>query len=397
MLHSYSFSNFRSFREKVEVSFRLTEKDAVHGWDYESPISNQRLSTAVAVLGPNASGKTSLVQPLAFLNWFVRGSFHSKPDSGVPVAPHFSAPASATEFEVIVDSPEPETLLRYRLSATQRAVLSESLERKLRRGQWSVIFDRRRAEDGSQHVFQEGFGLDQSRAENVRPDVSLISWAAQFDVPFAKTLTTFAFTTNMFIGGRWWQPQDHTVDQCVQHYAQNPDLQRRLPEILRRWDLGLADLEVQEIELATAAEPQKHWIAFGVHREHENLKHRLPFLHESSGTKAAFALLTQFLPVLEHGGLIAWDELDSDLHPHLLEAVLDLFASRKTNPHGAQIIFTCHSVEVMKWLQKSQIVLVDKDGLDSHAWRLDSMEGVRSDENRAAKYLAGAYGAVPRL
>ena len=60
-------------------------------------------------------------------------------------------------------------------------------------------------------------------------------------------------------------------------------------------------------------------------------------MHESSGTKAAFALLTRFPPILEMGGVIAWDELDSDLHPHLLEAILDLFASPKTNPHGAQI------------------------------------------------------------
>ncbi len=52
---------------------------------------------------------------------------------------------------------------------------------------------------------------------------------------------------------------------------------------------------------------------------------------------------------------------------------------------------------VPRLLQKSQVVLVEKDGLESEAWRLDSMEGVRSDENRVAKYLAGAYGAVPRL
>jgi hypothetical protein len=38
-----------------------------------------------------------------------------------------------------------------------------------------------------------------------------------------------------------------------------------------------------------------------------------------------------------------------------------------------------------------------EDGLESRAWRLDSVEGVRSDENRVSKYLAGAYGAVPRL
>ena len=399
MLHSYSFSNLRSFRERAEVSFELTDKDSVHGWDHVSQ-SKQRLTTAIAVLGANASGKTSLLQPLAFLNWFVKYSFNLKPDSGLPMTPHFSGEASATDFEVIIDAPEPErdTLLRYRLSATTKWVLAESLERRVRRGQWNYVFDRRRAQDGSQYVLQDGFGLDQSNAEKVRPEVSLISWAAQFAVPLAKTLTNFGFASNMFMGGRWWQPEDRTVDQCVQYYAETPALQARLPEFLARFDLGLSELELREIENQVGTgQAQKRWFAYGVHRDGEGIRHMLPFMHESSGTKAAFALLTRFLPILEMGGVIAWDELDSDLHPHLLEAILDLFASPKTNPHGAQIIFTCHSVEVMKWLQKSQIVLVDKDGVNSTAWRLDSMEGVRSDENRAAKYLAGAYGAVPRL
>jgi putative AbiEii toxin of type IV toxin-antitoxin system len=399
MLHSYAFSNFRSFRERVEVSCALTEKDAVRGWDHTSR-SNQRFTTAMAVLGANASGKTSLILPLAFLHWFVKYSFNSKPDSGIPVAPHFNGEASSIDFEVIVDAPEPETetLLRYRLSVTTKWVLAESLERKVRRGHWSAVFDRRRALDGSTGVMQEGFGLDQANAEKVRPDVSLISWAAQFGVPLASTLTSFGFTTNMFQGGRLWEPQDRAVDQCVQQYAENPSLRKQLPELLGRWDLGLSDLELREGETHDAAgQTQKRWYAYGVHRDGAKTRHTLPLLDESSGTKAAFALLIRFLPVLEQGGVIAWDELDSDLHPHLLEAVLDLFASPKTNPRGAQIIFTCHSVEVLKLLQKSQIVLVEKDGLDSSAWRLDSMDGVRSDENRAAKYLAGAYGAVPRL
>jgi predicted ATPase len=104
-----------------------------------------------------------------------------------------------------------------------------------------------------------------------------------------------------------------------------------------------------------------------------------------------------FLPVLDRGGVIAYDELESDLHPHMLEPLLDLFSNAETNPHHAQIIFTCHAVGVLQLLQKAQVVLVEKDGLESQAWRLDSMDGVRIDDNRVAKYDSGAYGAIPRL
>jgi hypothetical protein len=33
----------------------------------------------------------------------------------------------------------------------------------------------------------------------------------------------------------------------------------------------------------------------------------------------------------------------------------------------------------------------------SDLWRLDEMTGVRADDNLYAKYMAGAYGAVPYL
>jgi hypothetical protein len=49
-------------------------------------------------------------------------------------------------------------------------------------------------------------------------------------------------------------------------------------------------------------------------------------------------------------------------------------------------------------LDKYQIVLVEKNenGI-SEAWRLDEVSDVRPDENYYSKYIAGAYGAVPKI
>ena len=55
-------------------------------------------------------------------------------------------------------------------------------------------------------------------------------------------------------------------------------------------------------------------------------------------------------------------------------------------------------MEVLNILHKSQVMLVEKNEYnESTAWRLDSVEGIRSDDNFYAKYMAGAYGAVPQL
>ena len=138
-------------------------------------------------------------------------------------------------------------------------------------------------------------------------------------------------------------------------------------------------------------------IPFGVHRIGDQ-EQRLPLWYESSGTQAAFVLLEKILPTLEHGGVVIIDEMEADLHPEMITAMLELIIDRKLNPHNAQVIFTCHAHEVLNGLQKDQVLLVEKDPNGfSEAWRLGDMKGIRRDDNLYAKYRAGVYGAVPNF
>ena len=168
--------------------------------------------------------------------------------------------------------------------------------------------------------------------------------------------------------------------------------------LLCGWDLGLSGVRVEEQLFTTDSGKEDHlFIPFGLHRVGD-VDHKLLFKQESSGTQGAYLLLSRVLPVLKNGGLAIIDELEADLHPHMLNPILDLFFSPKTNPKNAQIIFTCHSVEVLSLLHKSQVVLVEKNSdCISDAWRLDSIKGVRADDNLYAKYMAGAYGAIPQI
>jgi uncharacterized protein len=396
MIHSYSFSNFRSFRSRVEISLELNDKDRVHGWDAIAA-TGERLTTAMAILGANASGKTSLLQPLAFLAWFVPHSFGEKPDAPIPVAPHFASQDQPVEFELTLDALEPDTVWRYALAVTTERVMSESLERKRAGGRWRKIFDRRWTEAGYV-VDQFEFGLDSERAISVRQNVSLISWAVQFDVPLAKQLVEIQIISNINSTGRF-VPRPDQISRLAQFYAESPALQNQINELLRRWDLGLEEVIAREIKIPDRtgkSEAEKIWLLFCIHRL-EDQKFVLPFFEESSGTRQAFTLLAQFLPALENGGIVVFDELDSDLHPMMIEPLLRLFSDPKINLGKAQILFSCHATEVLRYLQKSQVTLVEKNELESRAQRLDSITGVRIDDNRVAKYLSGAYGAIPRI
>jgi predicted ATPase len=108
-------------------------------------------------------------------------------------------------------------------------------------------------------------------------------------------------------------------------------------------------------------------------------------------------LLWRLLPVLQRGGLAFIDELEADLHPHMIEAVLRLFHDEETNPNSAQIVFTCQSPEVLKVLQRTQVTFVEKVDCISAAFRGDEIDGLTNAHNLYAKYMAGALGAVPQI
>jgi predicted ATPase len=109
-------------------------------------------------------------------------------------------------------------------------------------------------------------------------------------------------------------------------------------------------------------------------------------------------LLHQLLPVLHTGGLAVIDEFEVDLHPQMIPPILDLFCDPETNPHNAQLFFSTHSVEVLRKLDKTQVLLVDKDSkCESYVCRLDEIKGVRRDVDLYAKYMSGAFGAVPNV
>lgn len=399
MLHYYAFSNVQSFPDRTEVSLRLTEKSSARGW-IRTGHGGQRLSTAIAALGANGAGKTSLLKPLAFIVWFIRGSFVGlKPEQRIPIDAHFASVDEPSEFEVEGEDRD-GVVWRYIVRMTSKQVLHESLYRKRERFGYVFIRDWDEA-TRSYQIKQQDFGFSPAEASKVRQNASLIATAAQYGVDIAKHITEIRLHTNVDSTGR--HGLDHaTLLDAADFFAKETELQEQMKELLGSWDLGLQDVQLRELTVNASAtaepsEEKKVWIPWGVHTSKSGQAHEVSFFRESTGTQAAFVLLSKLLPALAHGGIALIDEFENDLHPLMIEPILSLFDNPATNPNDAQIILSCHSAEVLNLLHKAQIYLVEKDHCESRAWRLDSMQGVRSDDNFASKYLSGAYGAIPRV
>ncbi len=394
MLHKYAFSNFQSFRERTEVSWLLDGRVPPAVWS-GAATSGERVSSVMAVIGANASGKTALLKPILFLNWFVTQSFSKDPTEPLPLAAHAAARDEPSEFEVEVDFEE--RIWRYTLRCTAERVLHEALYAKHERMRY-VFIREWNEKTQSYDVKQQDFGFAPTEARKARQNASLIATAAQYGVPVAQRIVDHLVVTNINEGGRITNDREQLIRSAA-HFAVDEAQRKSLIRLLGSWDLGLSDIQIRPFESVNSSiQAKKIWFPVGIHRTSDSKSFELLFNQESSGTQGAFILLSRLLPVLASGGLAVIDEFEDDLHPHMLEPILDLFANPATNPHGAQLLFTCHALEVLNILHKSQVMLVEKDANnESSAWRLDSVEGVRHDDNFYAKYMAGAYGAVPQL
>ena len=104
--------------------------------------------------------------------------------------------------------------------------------------------------------------------------------------------------------------------------------------------------------------------------------------------------------VLTNGGILLVDELDRELHPLLVKFVISKFQSKKTNPLGAQIVFTTHDTELlnMELLRKDQLYFVDieKENSTSKLYNIREFS-TRTTADIRKGYLLGKYGAIPNI
>lgn len=392
MIRSLKFKNFQSFLEETEVLFELPKGAPSRGYERRAA-DGTRLTTVLAAFGANASGKTALLKPAAFLFWFMKGSFGLEIDADIPLPARILNPDEPTEFEMVFDS-KGETW-RYELKLTEKRVLWEALYRKATR--FSYLFKREwNKEDDSYDVQLKSFDLPLHVARRARQNVSLVATARQHDSDSTAFIDKYMANWNVDIDGR---PHYLSNLEYANEAFQQIDLVRdQATSLLRSWDLGLDSFEVRnESYVDSAGKTKTQLRAYFRHTRDDGEHFTLPYEVESNGTQSAYVLLAILIPVLRTGGFAVIDEMESDLHPHLLESLLSLFDAEQTNPLGAQLFFTSHTTKVLDYISKAQTYFVEKRDCVSTAFRGDQVQGLRSDDNLRAKYESGAIGALPEV
>jgi hypothetical protein len=387
MLLRFEAANHRSILNPVELSMIAVDEDRAATRGFEK--LPERVLTVAGVYGPNASGKSNVLDAIAWLSMAATESLR-RWDRRVPAEPfrfgRGPESPSAYDVEMIVGG----VRYAYHLEADDSGIVYEVLhsypERRRR-----VLYER----DGLEIRFRRGLGGTTGVRELLTPTTLALSAAIRLgepDVePFGRSLTDID-VLGLPGRGRPLYPTRALFDKAASADERQPAL-----ALLRFADLGIVDAQAKyEEDPRTLEVRRKVWLMHQV--AGQTLPFELP--DESAGTRTWFKLIGPVLNALQHGQLLLFDEIDASLHPRLSARLLELFADPETNPHGAQLIFTTHDTSLLNHLNRDEVWLTEKG--DDGATTLTALaeyggDKVRRSLNLEKAYLQGRFGAVPEL
>ena len=215
------------------------------------------------------------------------------------------------------------------------------------------------------------------------------------DVNMLKSIVTYAKQADVGI-------EDMSFEIKNEEISAYESMPGNLPEgmvmALRQFAAALKDSsESAELNLKVG-EVKTSSMHRGINKAGEEELFPLELSDESDGTRRLMSLAPGIEQVLQQGGVLMVDEIDSDLHPLLAEYIISQLQITETNHGRAQIIFTTHDTELlnMEILRKDQVYFVDKNKKSgvSELFNLTELP-VRTNDNIRKAYLVGKYGAVP--
>ncbi|MFO8164159.1 MAG: ATP-binding protein [Desulfatiglandales bacterium] len=416
MLIEFSVTNYRSFLTTQSLTLAAnTATELQKENSFISPVSNlPRLLRSAVVYGPNAAGKSNLVQAIAFMKRFVLSSAkQSQEGEKIDVTPFLFNQQSSrnpSEFEVLFI--QDGIRYQYGFAANSERVTGEWLF-AYPEGRAQKWFERNYDPKTQKDIWYFGPKFTGSRKvwqEATRGNALFLSTAIQLNNEQLKPVFNWFDKTLVVLGERERIDPVFSVGEC-----EEAEKKKKVFKFMNAADLSITDISLEKKEFSMedlpAEMPQsiKEQIAKDLKGKKLN---RLLFMHpssdngedvaldfdeESAGTRKLFELAGPWLDVLEKGLVIFVDELDSSLHPHLVRFLLNLIHNPEMNPRNAQLIFNTHDTSVLDQtlMRRDQVWFVEKD--EENATRLYPLSDYKPRKGEALQkgYLYGRYGALP--
>ena len=428
MLIRFEFENWMSYKGRNSFS-TIATREKQHGG--RLPKVNRyrvRVSPVGAIFGGNASGKTSFVAALFFMQRFVTAGV--RPQSLIPVRPYVldaenaNARPSIFSVSMLID----ERIYEYSFVITRTKVLRESLKEVVGKTE-RFLFERKEGQIDFHGTVPEASPL-------------FIIFDGTQDNQFFLTNSVFQKRKEYFHIYNWFAETlrivapDSRFEDFTEYVANFGEIESDLNALLGALDTGIHRIGLIEIPMDKLSLPPETYQALeaqlkdgrmlmapyrltevlvfqrkaagitayvlkSYHLNERNEEVEFEMDRESDGTRRVIALMPVFMQAVQSAGKVfVIDELDRSLHSIMTRELLQHVLDRCNGDTRSQILFTTHDLMLMDQdiLRRDEMWVTERDKKGESTLRgVSEYVGVRYDKNLLKSYLDGAFGGVPSI
>ena len=427
MIQEFKIKNFLSFRDETTLSFEATNDHTFEDYQVVEVAPKVRLLRFLLVYGANASGKSNLLYALNQLHkfWFERKEDIDQPTNIIPFLLDSETPELPSEFEIkfYVNS----TKYWYKVSLDNTRVIAEDLyyyktvqptllfSRKWEQGQ-SVIRFNPSAIKVSNPVLEEltlkclpnmSFFAARNQVNCLLPLIDdARDWMRQ------GFLSLIGPKTRMFEYAGEKILEDGKLKQYILDFAKRADFNITgistkkeavpMPNFIRNVileDNQIPELEKERILKKNALDKLDTDFEHTVKNKHGVERYTLHYTLQSEGTCRVLGVEAAIYKALQNGSLLPIDEIESSLHPDLVELIIEQFLKEKSR---SQLLVTTHYDPLLNTvddlIRKDSVWFTEKQE-DGHTelYSLIDFKGLNKIRSFQRSYRNGAFGALPNI
>lgn len=429
MILELKIKNFLSFKEEVTFSFEATKDKSFEDYQVVEVAPNLRILRLAVVYGANASGKSNLIEAFEFLRhfWFNKPESKDKSTGVIPFLLDKHTPQEPSEFSLVFYIDGVKHM--YSLELEKRKVISEKLY-TYPGTQPALIFDRVLDNEISEITFNpKRVKISQTAKDEISikclVNMSVLAAYNQVNVAIPEIDNVVKWIKHHY-NLPCIEPDTGLVSYTETAISKNQETKEYILNFLRRADFNISDVNTEIIK-ENVSEDMISFLLNEVkdvpNDEKERLKkektirlaktefehcikntegkeefYKLQKNYQSQGTLRTFGLSGIIHKIIEANAFLAIDEIESSLHPRLVEFIIEDFFKQKGH---SQLLLTTHYdglLEEDDLLRKDSIWFTNKkENGATELYSLADFKGVNRISSLQKAYKYGKFGATPNI
>ena len=402
MIAEIKFKNMFSFRDETVLSFEADKSKDLESYHVVELAPDVKLLKLAVIYGANASGKSNIIKVCDFIRSFITCTPLNKAEliKIVPFLLNRTSKEQASEFSVSFYAMNGDKAIRYVYSVLLETthIVRETLIYYLSQ-QPATVFERSMENNVSSIKFGQKVKISTAAKEEITlkclPNMSVFAAYMQVNTNIAEMETALQYLTKQMMPAI-------VPTSSLSRYAEEAIKKETAKEYILRY-LQEADFNISNIS-SKEQETKKGVVNYTMYQHKVssglggNDYYEFPELYESDGTIRTFGLASQIQNSIGSNAFLAVDEIESSLHPKLIEYMIERFLKESKQ---AQLLLTTHYDGLLgeeDLLRKDNIWFAEKntDGA-SVLYPLTDFKGLNRIISLQKAYKFGKFGAVPNL